>query len=215
MTIIILSIFILISACLHIYYEINYSLKRIYIFKSLSISLIIALAFSLGNLNNQYQLLIITGLIFSLFGDIFLISENRFIAGLISFLIAHLFYISAFVLNTGVDASLYLPSIIPFLIFAVIILKLINGRLGQLKIPVIFYLLVIVSMGWQSLNQLIAIPNIYSVCALIGAIFFTASDSMIAIDKFKGKLKHARLLIMSTYYVGQWLIALSILGIKS
>ena len=45
--------------------------------------------------------------------------------------------------------------------------------------------------------------------AAAGAVLFLASDSMLAIDRFRLPFKAAQALVLSTYWLGQWLIALS------
>lgn len=214
MLIIILSLFILITAILHIRAELLLSTQQIYLFKSTSTSLIILLACLAGDFEHAYHYLIVAGLFFSLFGDVLLINSKGFLAGLISFFIAHVFYIAAFIQNKSLDTILYLPTALPFLIFAFLILTLIYSGLHKLKVPVILYLLVIVIMGWQALNQYIVDSSVFHLSAVIGASLFMISDSLIAINKFKKPIKHERLAIMSTYYLGQWLIALSVLGLN-
>ncbi len=208
----IISLSVLVSAVLHLRAEKYNDVRKIYIFKSLTTSLIIGLAFYMGSLDSLYTKLIILGLIFSLAGDVFLISENGFVRGLLSFLVAHVFYIAAFVIELGIDQVLYLPSLLPFVLFALVVIALVYPGLGTLKIPVFVYISVILLMGWQSLNLYLVEASRFALSACVGAAFFMLSDSLIAIDKFRSELKHNRLLIMSTYYLGQWLIALSILG---
>ena len=58
--------------------------------------ILIAVQASFNNLS-RYAGFILAGLVFSLAGDVFLmLPSDQFMAGLVSFLIAHLFYIAAF-----------------------------------------------------------------------------------------------------------------------
>jgi uncharacterized membrane protein YhhN len=208
----VLSTLILVSSFFHLKAEYKPDTKQVYIFKSTTVLLIILLASLLDDFSSAYQWLIVAGLVFSLGGDVLLISPDRFVAGLVSFLIAHLFYIAAFVIGNPAEHVVYFYSMLPFVVFAGLILYFIYKGLGSLKTPVLFYLLVIVVMGWQSLNQYWFNSNIFSLAALIGASLFMLSDSLIAVDKFRGELKYNRTMIMTTYYVGQYLIALSVAG---
>ena len=46
--------------------------------------------------------------------------------------------------------------------------------------------------------------------AMIGAYLFVLSDSVLAIERFRGTGRIARILVLGTYFAAQWLIALSI-----
>ncbi len=202
---------LLISASgLHLLSERKKNLPAIYLFKGLGTILITIYAALLSDFGNSYQLWIVIGLIFSFFGDILLIKEEHFAFGLLSFLIAHIFYIVAFVSTQEINQTLYFPSLTPFVLFALCVGVLIYRNLGKLLIPVGLYIFVIVIMGWQSFNHFLTYHSIYSLVALIGACAFMLSDSLIAINRFRKRLKHERILIMGTYYFGQFLIALSI-----
>jgi len=75
--------------------------KFFYILKPLTTILIIILAYTLDpTYSILYKNLLIIGLIFSLMGDIFLMSERFFLPGLISFLCIHLLYIGVFHVET-------------------------------------------------------------------------------------------------------------------
>src|SRR5947209_5719242 len=45
--------------------------------------------------------------------------------------------------------------------------------------------------------------------AFLGAVLFIISDSFLAVDRFKRHFRSAQLLILTTYFTAQWLIALS------
>ena len=65
-----------------------------YVFKPLATLLVVALALSLPAASPAYRWAVVAGLAFSTAGDIFLmLPRERFVAGLLSFLVAHLFYI--------------------------------------------------------------------------------------------------------------------------
>jgi len=177
----------------------------VYIFKPLATSLIILMALLIPNpVSAFYKYMILSGLMFSLFGDVFLmLPTDRFIMGLASFLIAHLFYIAAFSF-TGSFSKSFL-CLIPFLIFGIFIFGMLRPHLGNLKLPVLVYMLAILVMAWQALNRF---PE--SWLAFLGALFFIASDTILAIDSFKTKFRHARFYVLTTYFIAQWLIAFSI-----
>ena len=49
-------------------------------------------------------------------------------------------------------------------------------------------------------------------CAAAGATIFAASDTVLAINRFAGAVPYAKLVIMATYYLAQYSIALSARG---
>lgn len=198
---------IFITSIIHIRSKYKFLKLQEYIFKPLTTSLIIFLALTANS--GQYKNIIICGLIFSLFGDIFImLSEDKFIFGLLSFLIAHLIYIYAFMHDTTFILPIYF--IIPFLIFGIAIYIYLYAKLDELKIPVFIYISVIIFMGVSAFNLWFSNNNNYSLYAFIGALFFIVSDTILAIDKFKKSMYLAQLFLLITYYTAQVFISLSI-----
>lgn len=79
---------------------------QVYIFKPLATLLLLALALSLPATSAGYRLAVLCGLVFSTAGDIFLmLPRDRFVAGLASFLIAHLFYNAEGASGEGISIS--------------------------------------------------------------------------------------------------------------
>ena len=46
---------------------------------------------------------------------------------------------------------------------------------------------------------------------LLGAILFTLSDAALALNRFRAPFASAQATILSSYYLAQWLIALSVI----
>lgn len=210
MLIILLSALTAISAMLHLRAEYRGSQFHVYIFKPLTMLFIILIALQAGLPTSRfYKYMIVLGLASSLVGDVFLmLPHDRFVYGLASFLFAHLFYIAAFS-QSGFRAR-SLGSLLPFLIYGSLMLWLLWPGLGKLRVPVIFYMAVILLMGWQAFNRWVEADVMGSDLALAGALLFIASDSILALNRFKRPFRSAQFLILSTYFAAQWLIALSI-----
>jgi uncharacterized membrane protein YhhN len=98
---------------------------------------------------------------------------------------------------------------LPFLLYGVVMLRVLLPGLGRMKAPVIVYMLVIILMAWQALNRWIGTGQEGSALAFAGALLFVISDSILALNRFKRRFPSAQLYIMSTYFMAQWLIALS------
>jgi uncharacterized membrane protein YhhN len=205
----ILTLFVFISAILTILTAYYGRERAHYLFKPLTIVFIILIALESNfPTSSFYRYTIIAGLLFSLAGDIFLmLPRDRFIPGLVSFLIAHLFYIAAFWFESGRSLSLWV--IIPFLIYGGLMLRMLWRNLGEMRLPVMIYMLAILMMGWTAASRLMMTGERGSTLAFTGALLFISSDSMLAVDRFKGGFRNAQVYILITYFAAQWLIALS------
>ena len=155
---------------------------------------------------STYAYLIITGLIFSLLGDLFLLyPEKYFNNGLYSFLVAHILY--AFAFNQNVSEYCFGVAAV-IVVFILVVVKYLAPKLGAMKYPVILYILVISAMLFSGINydrQLLTITFVS-----IGAILFTISDTVLAFNKFYKKFSFAEPIILSTYFVAQLLFAMTI-----
>lgn len=209
MLITLLSALVLVSALLHLRAERRGPKRRAYLFKPLTMMLIILVAARAKNpVTDFYRYAIMAGLVFSLAGDIFLmLPGDRFIQGLISFLLAHLCYITAFTFDGGEERRLLYA--IPFLLYGAVMLGLLLPGLGRMKTPVVIYMLIILLMAWQALNRWAGTGPEGSALAFTGALLFVVSDSILALNRFKRPFASAQTYVMSTYFTAQWLIALS------
>ena len=152
------------------------------------------------------------GLMFSLLGDFFLLLRARFfIPGLFSFLIAHLCYIIGFSWGR-VSPSWWL--VIPFVVVGLLIIvaypRIIGGvrrRLQQKRLwmPVVLYMLTITTMLVMAfLTWFRPVWGGYAAFfASLGALLFTASDSLLATGRFLRPVPYGNFLVMFTYHLGQ------------
>lgn len=204
----ILMLLVMVSAAIHIRAEYRGPQKHIYIFKPLTMVFILLIAIMGQDAVPFYTYMIITGLVFSLAGDAFLmLPSDRFVAGLVAFLIAHLFYSAAFA--SEISALIWWP-LIPLVIFGIVIYLILAPSLGKLKLPVLIYVVVILVMAWLAWERLIQAGQSGALLAFIGAVLFIISDSILAIDRFRGTFKLARALNLTTYFAAQLLIAGSV-----
>ncbi len=210
MSMAILSLFILISASLNIRAEYRGQRRQVYLFKPLTTLLIIVVALTATDpVSPLYQTMIVIGLIFSLGGDVFLmLPSDRFIWGLVSFLIAHLFYIIAFVYPGGIILSPIVLAL--YLVYGAVMVRQLWPYIGGLRIPVLIYMTVILVMGWQALERWSQLQTNTALLAAIGATLFVISDSALALDRFQSKFASARLTVLGTYFSAQWFLALSV-----
>lgn len=156
--------------------------------------------------NSDYNKLIFIGFIFSLFGDVFLMKViDKFMFGLIAFLIAHVFYIIAFVKR---NKQLKILSSVPFYLIAGILAVFFSKYTGDMTIPVIIYISIIITMAWRAFLQK-NYSNI-SKFAFIGALLFVFSDTNIAFTKFYSDYEFSKIVTIVLYWSAQYLIAKSV-----
>ena len=210
MTTAVLSLLALASALLTIRAEYKGPRRQVYVFKPLTVVLVSLIALQTKHATTpQYKQLIVAGLLCSLAGDVLLmLPRERFVAGLVCFLFAHLCYIAAFTVADGARA-LSAWGAVALLLYGALMLRLLWPRLGKLKAPVAVYVAAILLMAWQALNRWLAAGGAGGALALAGALLFVASDSALAWNRFRGEFKSAQALVLGTYFAAQWLIALS------
>jgi len=199
-----------ISACIHLLSEYFGPQILIYVFKPLTMIFIISIAI-IGMRKNRsfYAYLILTGLAFSLAGDIFLmLPSNMFLQGLVSFLIGHVFYILAF--SWGMRLNVKSFSWLPFLIYGLLISGYMLPSLKEMTVPVLIYIFIILAMGWRAYERWTQIRIRGAGLAFIGAILFIISDSALGINRFSSPFDLSALVVLSTYFSAQWFIAQSV-----
>lgn len=181
--------------------------QLVYVFKPLTLLLIIGLA-ALGR-PTAYKYFILAGLALSLAGDAFMmLRRKRFELGLAAFLLAHLCTIAAF--RTGMLPRFALQPLLPLVIFAALLLRVLLPYLGKMKYPVLLYVTVITAMAALAAGRFIQWGGAKPLCAFAGAALFLASDAVLAYDRFAKPIPRAQVIILGTYFAAQTLIALSV-----
>ncbi len=162
--------------------------------------------------------LLIAALGWSVVGDFFLGvrrlgalgPEKLFLLGLVSFLIAHLFYVALFAKarKSSVPASRKIASLLVVGIAVASLLVLWPG-LGPMRIPVLAYSLVLTTMAvsaqWSEFSAVVA----------VGALSFVASDTMLAMSIFGHPFAGSHVLVWVTYYAAQTMITMGVVGVGS
>lgn len=150
---------------------------------------------------------------FSWEGDVLLLFTATpgfpfFIAGLSSFLLAHLYYLLGFrqILHQSGQTG-YLRGrwwlVLPFAVYLLLFHGILWEGLGSMRMPVIVYSLVIVAMalGALQLRKVLEAPLFRLLFG--GILLFVLSDSLIALNMFAQPIPGARWLIMLTYITAQ------------
>lgn len=198
------------SAALTLLAEHRNARRAVYVFKPLTTILILALAATAAEpVSRGYQALVCAGLLFSLAGDVFLmLPRDRFVAGLASFLAAHLFYVAAFAPR---PATLAAPLVLAALAtYGVVLLRALWPRLGTLRAPVAVYAAALLVMAWQAAERWTVLDTAPALLAALGAGLFVVSDSVLAWARFRRRSAYGQAVVLGTYFAAQCLIASSV-----
>ena len=132
-----------------------------------------------------------------------------FLGGLVSFLVAHILYIRAFFSDTT-KISIFVKLLLVAFYGAMMYTLLPNAK-SELLIPLVIYGAVITFMGAIMIARYNR-PEIHpqsKLLALLGALSFVLSDSILAVNKFVYPVPNGKNCVMTTYYVAQVLLAVS------
>lgn len=162
--------------------------------------------------------LLLSGLIFSLIGDILLMfasqAFNFFIAGLIAFLVAQIFYCLLFgkqIQLKKIEPKFFIISLTLLIIYFAIILSILAADLENLLVPVILYMMAILTMALLALNRRHQVTITSYQWVMIGAMLFVISDSVLAINKFHTPIPMSGFCIMLSYSLAQFFITEGVL----
>ena len=182
----------------------------VFVFKPLTTALICGVAvLPAAAFGGRYGWAVLTGLLFSLAGDVFLmLPRDRFREGLAAFLLAHLCYLVAFTEGTSFVAALW-PFVLWLALGAALLRFLWPGIPPGLRPPVVVYVLTLLCMAAEANTRAIRLPVSSSLLASAGATLFVVSDGLLALDRFRTRFRAARALVQVTYFVAQGLIAAS------
>ncbi len=167
----------------------------------------LATAISAGCLRQRVGQIVFVGLVLSLFGDVFLIglSQRNFLLGLMSFLFAHIAYITAFVTG-GLNRRWVARAALPVTAITVAVLLWISPHVApHLATPVYVYtavisLMVISAFGARGSGA----PRLI----VAGALMFFVSDLSVAAQRIIQSDFPTMIWGLPLYYAGQLCLAL-------
>ncbi len=192
-----------------------------YIFKPLIIIWLMAwFVLQSRHVQSSLKKWVILALFFSWVGDVLLMFQEDnsffFLMGLISFLIAHIFYILFFHflrVKENVKSRWYFVVIVAA--YYTILISLLSPFLGDMKLPVRIYAVFISFMLLIALHMLFIKNKKTGLMMMTGALLFIISDSLLAIDKFYQSFEMAGIFVMITYGLAQFLITDGAIGYLS
>ena len=183
--------------------------KLEYALKPLALAALVAASLLLDPADETRRAFFVAALVLSLAGDVFLmLPRDLFVAGLGSFLLAHVAYIGGFI-HEGVS---FVPLVLSFAVVGLAAgplgIRIVQGARradARFVIPVSAYVVVVASMG------ALAVAN-GSPVAASGALLFLVSDALIGWTRFVRPLLWAPVGIMATYHVAQSLLVVSLIA---
>lgn len=171
------------------------------------------------SVNSKFSLYIFLGLIFGLIGDVLLnlryvftkIGQKVFLAGILAFLIGHVLYLLALLPKAQHTLICVVTGLILSFGLLAYIFKTMDVKMA-FKIFGVFYLSAVIVMTVIALGIAVFSPSLQAIVYAIGAVLFTASDIVLIFNTFSGVTKFSlRITNLSLYYLGQLLIAFSLL----
>jgi len=210
-----LSVIYFLSALVFILLEFNEVFWPGVVVKSLLMPLLILILWlNIRKEPSGFHRMMITALIFSWAGDVTLEftghHEAMFLMGLLCFMVTQVLYFIVFYRTPGKAFGMKRLAwgIIPVYIYGFFLLCFMYNDLGDMRIAVTVYAFVILTMLSGAISRIGKVNRMSFFLVLLGACLFVLSDSMIAISKFSYPFHGSRVLIMSTYVTGQFLIIL-------
>lgn len=187
-----------------------------YVFKPATIMLIMAGVWRVAEPGNAaYRHAILAGLLLSLIGDVLMMLPEAvlglgFECGLGSFLLAHLFFLRAYTRDAGLFGKRG-PLLLLLSVCGGNLLVLWPSIAPALHLPVLVYMVCLVGMCAQCTSRALSLRTKASRMAACGAVAFVLSDILFAYNKFHTPVPAPALLILGSYYLAIYWIALSVL----
>jgi uncharacterized membrane protein YhhN len=165
--------------------------------------------------NKPGKNIVMLGLFGSFLGDVFLISKSLFIPGMFAFMMTHvcnILFFSKLYSPKQPKSKIVLVSTFLLVCFCVFIYFQLSGGMGNLIYPVLVYMALISSAALMAIH--ISNNKATKIIAnnfwIPGMLFFLASDSILAFNKFdwsrNSPVENIGLVIMITYGLAQFLL---------
>jgi uncharacterized membrane protein YhhN len=95
-------------------------------------------------------------------------------------------------------------------VYALVLLVILLPRSGALKLPLLVYCFALTAMVFAAAARHVQFGGVESLRALLGALLFLLSDSLLGWRRFVHRWRGAQALVLSSYWLAIGLIAASI-----
>lgn len=179
-----------------------------YFFRPFTIILMVGLLLETRP-HSFYRNAVAAGLVLCLLGEVMMmLKKKRFLTGLAFFLGALAVFTVAF--YSRVSREFLSWPVIPLILLAGVILFLVWPGTKRQRIPVLLYMLALLTMTRVGLEQPHQLPGTGPWLAAAGSLLFLVSDTVLALNRFYRPFKGAQVIILATFYSSLLLIALSV-----
>lgn len=203
-----LTLFAAISAACAIIFSLKKNIKLYSIFRPLTTILIIIMGLIIfQEQGSDYSKIMLVALVFSLVGDVFLITNKHFLEGMSFFFIAQIFFILSFASIFGFSWNIILLAL--FLMLGWAYYYFLKKDLNKYSIPVFLYSTVISLMSWQAASLVVISREFTYIAIAIASLLFLLSDAIIAYTFFRKDFKASNVFILSTYWLAIYTFALA------
>lgn len=175
--------------------------------------LVIYFLIQTNQIQSAFKKWILLALFFSWAGDVLLMFQandpNFFLFGLSAFLLAHIFYIVFFYRvreKENIKINLWLLLLV--MIYYGGLIFWLFPHLGDMKVPVMVYGIVISCMFMLAMHMLSVQNKSVGKWMMIGALLFVMSDSLLAINKFYQPFELGGVIVILTYGLAQLFITI-------
>ncbi|NLB45834.1 MAG: lysoplasmalogenase [Clostridiaceae bacterium] len=162
--------------------------------------------------------LVLLALAASWLGDCLLEMKGKpfsFAAGLLAFLAAHILYTAVFLLEAHLPdrPGLLIPLLLlPYIVYILLFYRSMRAHMGRNKQLILLYGIAISVMSLAALLRAWPpAPPIHGL-TFLGSVCFIVSDSILAVNLFRGRTRNGSFWIMATYACAQLLIVLSLIA---
>ncbi|MPM58994.1 hypothetical protein SDC9_105831 [bioreactor metagenome] len=160
---------------------------------------------------------IVLALSFGFLGDVFLLKNHKqvyVLAGIISFLIGHLFYIYVFISDSYMVKTIplwFLLFLLPYAGIGFLVFKKLITSMQSMKLPAVIYMCILCTMSFMSFSRIWSASFFSFILTFLGSLCFLVSDSILAFDIFSMERKNNGATVMETYIAAQILIIIGLL----
>ena len=193
------------------------------VLKGLASACFVLLGFLLkGEGGSRTANLIVTGLLLGCVADVLLnlryVFEKKgqliFLVGILVFLSGHILYLAAILPGAKHWLLCVLVGLVLTALLMVWIFRRITAKMA-FKVFGVFYLGAIMVLNVVAIGNLITDPSTFTALFAAGALLFLVSDIVLILNTFGKETRQSlRIVNISLYYLGQLLIALSLLFLK-
>jgi len=168
---------------------------------------------------SDFSVIVVVGLVFGMVGDILLnlrylfekIGQKIFLVGILIFLIGHIMYLVALV---GEATKPIIPIAIGVVLAAILLVWIFSKITAAkaFKIFGVFYVGAVTIMAVVAVWNAVMAATTTNMIFAVGGLLFLVSDVILIFNTFTGSTKFSmRVANLSLYYIGQILIAVSLM----